>query len=412
MPFGTGTADGSPERDRIAMTHSLQGVRVIVTDAETRPALYAIRALGMAGCRITAVSSQQQKRRVLGFASRFVSERHVLRPAPYSEALLTALEPLAKRHDVLVPVSTLSLLVVAAHAADLETKLRFYIPPLYALQNATDKAVTLRVAQEAGVPVPQTYYGVEPDTIEEWARDTGVTLPLVVKFADDVRPEDWVFWSPADRYRIVRSIAELGHEYRRMHQIRSHPLVQEYVEGDGYGFFTIASPSSEPITSFCHRRLREYPISGGPSTLCESTYDARLVEVGTRLLKAMRWQGVAMVEFKYDRRQHVYKLMEINPRFWGSLPLAIQCGVNFPVYQVQMALGQTPQSNQSYPLGHKMRFFLQDLKAVTAQWRVGHKWEVMSGYVRELLDVSIQDGLFTRDDLKPTATYLLSLLVR
>ncbi len=380
----------------------LSGVRAIVTDAETRLGLYVIRALGRAGCRVTALT-RNQTGSVIGFSSRYAAEHHRLPSGQYGKVLPETVEWLASRHDLLMPISTFSIAVVANSAARLNTVLRFYIPSLEAFRTASDKRATTRVGRKAGVPVPETYNHLDPTMIGRWAEEMQGKYPLVVKYADDSRSGAW---DPADRYRIVRSAAELTDEYARMHQVGEYPLVQEYIEGDGYGFFTIIGPSGEPVATFCHRRLREYPITGGPSTLCESFHDETLVELGKRLLQAMDWRGVAMVEFKRDRKTGEYKLLEINPRFWGSLPLALHCRVNFPVYQAQLALGLTPQTESSYPIGRKMRFFFPDLLAVIEQFRTGNKRLVARSYLQELLDFSIKDGLFDLDDPRPLMTYL------
>ena len=85
------------------------------------------------------------------------------------------------------------------------------------------------------------------------------------------------------------------------------------------------------VALFSHRRLRERPPWGGVSVLSESIAlcpDAR--DYAHSLLDDLGWHGVAMVEFKRDARDGVPKLMEINGRFWGSLQLAIDAGVDFP----------------------------------------------------------------------------------
>jgi predicted ATP-grasp superfamily ATP-dependent carboligase len=146
--------------------------------------------------------------------------------------------------------------------------------------------------------------------------------------------------------------------------------------------------------------------------LCESFHDEVMEELGTRLLRALDWRGVAMVEFKRDRRTGEYKLLEVNPRFWGSLPLALHCGVVFPVYQAQLALGLTPDPPAGYPTGRKMRFFFSDLLAVRQQWRTGNRRAVAVRYLRELFDPSIKDGLFDVDDPRPVATYVRQRLKR
>lgn len=386
----------------------LSGVRAIVTNAETRIGLYVIRALGRAGCRVTALSSKQSGT-VIGFSSRYAAERHRLPNGPYGKRLPEMVESLAARHDVLVPISAIAIAIVAFASERLESLIPYYIPGFEALRTAQDKRATTRIGREVGVPVPATYDNLDPTTIGDWAASMAAKLPLVVKFADDRRSGGW---KPADRYRIVRTPDELIHEYGRMHELGEFPLVQEYIEGDGYGFFTLMGPSGHPVTTFCHRRLREYPVAGGPSTLCESVHDDTLVELGTRLLGAMDWRGVAMVEFKRDRKSGEYKLLEINPRFWGSLPLALHCGVNFPVYQVQLALGRSPMPPVEYAVGRKMRFFFPDFLAVRQQWASGDKRAISARYVKELLDISIKDGIFDIDDPGSFVAYVRQNLGR
>ena len=72
----------------------------------------------------------------------------------------------------------------------------------------------------------------------------------------------------------------------------------------------------------------------------------------------MGWFGVAMVEFKLDPRDGLPKLMEINPRFWGSLPLAIEAGVNFPLLLYRMACGETFKPVENYRIGRRCRWLL------------------------------------------------------
>jgi predicted ATP-grasp superfamily ATP-dependent carboligase len=383
-------------------TKELVGVRAIVTDAQSRLGLYVIRALGRAGCRVTAIANTGESP-VIGFSSRYASESLQLPPGPYEETLPAAVDMLAPRHDVLIPVSAFSITVMARAVQLSRPDIGLFIPTLDAFQMASDKRAVTRAAIEAGVPVPQTFEGPGEAGDEVWAARLAEHLPLVVKFSDEERSTNW---APADRYRIVRTERDLLREYRRMDDIASAPLVQEYVEGSGFGFFTLIGPAGEQVGSFCHRRLREYPITGGPSTLCESVFDPELIELGSRILRHLDWRGIAMVEFKQDRRTGAYRLLEINPRFWGSLPLSIQCGLNFPVYQAQIALGMEPTPPESYPVGRRMRFLFSDLLAARAELRRDRSFRAAARYLVELFNPSIRDGLIELDDPRPVLTYL------
>ena len=87
-----------------------------------------------------------------------------------------------------------------------------------------------------------------------------------------------------------------------------------------------------------------------------------------RLLKALNWTGVAMVEFKIDRRDNTAKLMELNGRFWGSLQLAIDAGVDFPYLLYQVMEGEYPEKVSAYRSGIKTRWLLGDLDHLLIIW--------------------------------------------
>jgi predicted ATP-grasp superfamily ATP-dependent carboligase len=139
------------------------------------------------------------------------------------------------------------------------------------------------------------------------------------------------------------------------------PLVQERVTGFGMGLFILADRGIV-LARFAHRRLREKPPSGGVSVLSESIQVPPELEApADRLMAALDWRGVCMIEFKVDARDGRPVLMELNPRFWGSLELAIASGVDFPWLLYQLALGEAPEAQSSYRLGVRSRWELGDL---------------------------------------------------
>ncbi|MCX7704073.1 MAG: ATP-grasp domain-containing protein, partial [Planctomycetota bacterium] len=93
------------------------------------------------------------------------------------------------------------------------------------------------------------------------------------------------------------------------------------------------------LASFTYRRVREFPISGGPSTCRISEHIADAEVLGGKILSAMKWDSLAMVEFRRDARTKSLHLMEINPRIWGSIALAITAGIDFPALALDAAMG-------------------------------------------------------------------------
>ena len=142
------------------------------------------------------------------------------------------------------------------------------------------------------------------------------------------------------------------------HKIYPLPLIQESIprKGEAFGVSALFNKDSKLRAVFVHKRLREYPVTGGPSTLRESVKNPKVQELGLKLLKALDWVGVAMVEFKVDPRDGEPKLMEINPRFWGSLQLAILSGVDFPYLIYRMAKEGDVKPILDYKIGVRCRW--------------------------------------------------------
>jgi hypothetical protein len=140
--------------------------------------------------------------------------------------------------------------------------------------------------------------------------------------------------------------------------------MQERIPGSGIGVFACYQ-NGKMVSLFGHRRIREKPPSGGVSVLRESVPVSPQARASTaKLLDHLKWHGVAMVEFKMDDRDGLPKLMEINGRFWGSLQLAIDAGVDFPGILLRIAQGETVEPVFSYKEGVKTRWLWGDVDSL------------------------------------------------
>jgi predicted ATP-grasp superfamily ATP-dependent carboligase len=373
-------------------------VRVLVTDGANRVALAVVRALGRAGAEVWVAEQERfGKGTPAAFISRYASRHEVLPPLEEEDRFIAALAEFAHGADVLLPVSTNVLLACARNPDRFSA--RVPIPPLAAIRRANDKSTVLAVARKAGVPIPVSYAPESDEELDEVI--ARIRLPAIVKLRDD----EGTFLEPGDRYRIARLPGDIRHAWMELHGIRPFPVIQERVAGDGYGVGVLAQ-EGRVLASFCHRRIREFPITGGPSSLCESVRDARLSGYAEAVIRELRWTGVAMVEFKRDDD---YRLLEVNPRFWGSLPLASACGVNFPDLLCRMAMGGDAAGPPDYPAGVKVRFLPMDLAAAWSALCNG-KPGYLYGFVRDLLDPGVKDGLLDAHDLKASLVYLSNRL--
>lgn len=372
-------------------------MKILVTDGNNRVSLAVVRSLGRAGHNVSVVEQERFCKGIpIAAASRYVKRWDVLPPLTDERSFIDSLAKVAESLDLLLPVSTNVLLAVARHRQLFEERGTIVpIPDIDTIRAANGKRSLMKIASSLAIPAPRTYTESSFDS---------ATFPLVVKLADD----EGLYLDPRSRYAIVRSREELEREYRRLDAIKGEPLVQEYIEGEGYGFSAVCD-RGKTLVFFCHRRIREYPAAGGPSSLCVCVRDPKLEEYSMRLLDHLRWHGAAMVEFKKERRSGEYKLMELNPRFAGSLPLAEHAGVNLPDILVRRAKGLTvPGEPPGYATGRKLRFLFMDALAVKSALGTKGKFPAyLWGFLRDLFDPEIKDGILSCNDPRPGWEYVL-----
>ena len=264
-------------------------------------------------------------RRSPGFRSRHVRGRlrypdPAVDPTGTAAAILGAV--VARRIDLVVPVTDDVIVALGPVRGELERVTRLALPPDDQLEIASDKDRTRRLAEMLGVPVPRSVVVAERGEADAAASDLG--WPVVVKplrsrtVADGAGIVAHAVRYAGDSAELRGLVARLG----------TPLLLQEYWPGEGIGVELLLR-DGKPLAVFQHRRLREVPPGGGASSFRESVApDPVLVAHATRLMSEMRWTGLAMVEFRVGARGPV--LLEVNGRIWGSLPLAVKAGVDFP----------------------------------------------------------------------------------
>ncbi len=370
-------------------------MKVIVTDASQRTALYVIRSLGRRGIDVTAVEKEVGRWANLGFSSKYVEKRVIL-PSVHDEPdlYLEGLLKICRGHDVLLPISMYSLKVVSRHIDEFRKILHVPVVNYEKLIKANNTEILINIANNAGIPTPSTYFIKDLNQVKEIAED--LNYPVFIKVKEELE------LAPANRNLMVSSAKELLEKYVELHRFQPFPLIQEYIKGEGQGYFAIFNSRSEPKIVFGHRRIREYPITGGPSAFCESHYNSKVMECGDRLLRALNWYGLAMVEFKVDERDQLPKLMEINPRVWGSMPLAIASGVDFPYLLFKLAIDGDVQELRSFKEGVKMRFLINDIRAALSYLAKGkNKIAYLRKFIKDLFDMNVKEGIISLSDPKP-----------
>ena len=269
----------------------------------------------------------------MGGTSRYCSKYYLCpdyRIAP--TAFLQRLEEICKLEspDVFYPLEDVVLSLCVQNPDYWYKYTNSVLPDANVLDICYDKWKTIQASQKCGIHTPSTYC---PNDIDE-----------VISLASSWKGEAVIKPRKSSGSRGIVYVDNAGgivSAYEKVSADFPRPLIQEKIvsSGMGLGVFVLLNKSFELVALFGHRRLREFPITGGPSTLRTGYRDDQLFDQTINLFKKIGFSGVAMAEYKLDEKTKQPVLLEINPRFWGSIQLAISSGVNFPVLYHRIALG-------------------------------------------------------------------------
>jgi predicted ATP-grasp superfamily ATP-dependent carboligase len=366
--------------------------KVLVTDAQMRNSLAIIRSLGKAGLHVTA---GETTRFATGAFSKYCKGRVVYPDAKNPDAFVDfMLEKVQEESfDMFIPVTDSTIIPVIKRKKEFSRYTTIPYPDYDLMIKAIDKTQTLKIAADNGVPCPKTYAVENAGQLKE-VKDE-LKYPVIIK--------------PRSSYgsrgvTMCRSSNDLVAKYTAVAEKYPVPVVQEYIPNGGeVGVYTLFNNDSEPRAVSVQRRIRSYPITGGPSTCRETIRYPELVDIAFRLLKALKWRGVAMVEFRIDPRDNTPKLMEVNPRFWGSLHLSILSGVDFPYLLYKLVKDGDVSPAMDYRAGVKCRWLLPG----DILWYLSSPGKIKN--LPQFLEIT-NDDIMSLDDPGPTLGFALAAM--
>ncbi len=376
----------------------------VVTDVRYRMSLALIRDLGGRGVRVVGCEKEGQDRPV-GACSRYCARFRALPDGGYLDALYELCRETAERErekPALLPVgaATLAALAEPGNARRFRAVCGLLIPEKAALDALNDKEAVAGLGRELGIPTPEEF------TI------SSAVFPCVVK----PRCGERFGLAAAQRYAVCRDRGALEAACERFRALTGEePVIQRYLTGGGMGCSVIAEKGAVR-RCLCHRRIREYPVSGGPSTCAQALREPRLEAYAARLMERTGFSGPCMVEFKLDGDGTPY-LLEVNPRVWGTYPLTRAAGADFSGEWFRLAYNEgnperaLPPAEAALKEGRKMTFTASDLAAAAGYWRAGQRKRAL-GAVGDLLNPAVADGVWEWRDPRPAVRYYQSLLRR
>jgi len=388
---------------------------VFVTDGDQRSALAVTRSLGRRGIDVVVGESRQGS---LASSSKYCKMEFIY-PSPIEDPRLfqkKIIEHLkGNSYDVIIPMTDVTCYLINEIRERLEDNIKIALPRAEVFEKASQKAELMRLASSLNVPIPKTYYIEKMEELE--GLENKLEFPVVLKpVCSRVHTaQGWINGT----VEYADSIEDLKRKYRDLHSKIPNPIIQERIDGPGHGVFLLYS-NRELKAFFGHRRIREKPPSGGVSVVRESRRpDEKTLYNSCKLLEALNWDGVAMVEFKIDKRDNTPKLMEINGRLWGSLQLAIDAGVDFPYLIYQAALGKNPKKVEKFEEGIKTRWLLGDLdhlliillrrrRLLCLPRDYPGKFKTLAQFLKSFFEARTYQEIWKRDDPGPAINEIRS----
>lgn len=327
-------------------TDQIKKGKILITDGGYKHTLGAVRFLAKEGYKIDAIGPS----RSLSAWSRYLSCISYEQDDFCEEGFEKFLNFLSKEeYDVILPIGAKSVKLVARHKNEVKKYCRVPIADYDKISLCLEKSQTYSLAQKLGVNVPKTWVFSSKEALKDSLQE--IVFPVIVKGNSEIIKDKPMY--ALNRRELLEILKVWGSNISLSND--AFPIIQQYIKGASCGFFALYK-DGVCKRIFMHKRIRQTPTSGGASCCALSIYERDLFENGKKLLDALNWHGVAMVEFKRQFNTGKLYLMEINPKFWGSLDLALTSGINFPALAVQMALGQNLEYSEDYCVGLKFHW--------------------------------------------------------
>ncbi len=243
---------------------------------------------------------------------------------------------------------------------------RLALPDHTDLLRAFDKQETTGLAASLGIRVPQTSTVTSPDQARDLAHSIDYPVVLKPRASEEFSIASKI--RAGGRPRYASNPVQFEAAYNDVRARSSAVLAQEYVAGEGTGYFALLH-HGDLRAEFAHHRIRDvHPTGSGSALRISIEPDPEIRQCSLRILSALRWHGVAMVEYRKQAGSPPV-FMEVNGRFWHSLALACYAGADFPALLASMVEHGDIEPTVGYRLGIRCRWLLGDARHLVEVWK-------------------------------------------
>lgn len=366
-----------------------------------RSCLTIIRSLGRQGLEVHLGWCSDD----VALSSKYVARAHDIPSySPIDDSWKKELISIVQKEnfDLIVPVNEQASTPLETHRADFEQFDSIYLLNKQAYDIVFDKFKTNELAESLGIRIPEgkrVSDKSEKENILAEFKFPIVLKPKVSFSLENLRIKNYVYkaYNSKELNSCLKLLLKSG-----------DVLIQENFIGTGVGIEFLAGHGNL-LHAFQHERVHEPLMGGGSSYRKSASLDPELLTATEKLLKALDYTGVGMAEFKVNFKTKDWIFLEINGRFWGSLPLAVSAGADFPYFLYQLMVEKKQQFPQTYRAGLYCRNIIRDFEWIIKNFGSNKSdpsrntlpnWQV----VREVINILAfreKNDTWVVDDIKP-----------
>lgn len=322
--------------------------RVLITNGQLRKSLSAVRSLGQK--KIETLCGEETRMNITGFSK--YCTKSLLYPSPQQrpDDFMEWLDRAITRYGItmIFPMDDAAMNLVIQHKDSLSKRVQFTVPEAGLYQLTADKWESVQLATSFDLNCPVTFLPQGTKDLTEYIGKIG--YPAIVKARNG---------SGSRGIRVVHNDNELFTAYSEVNTAYPNPMIQQKIPtGPRYDICLLFDQQSRLISSFAQKEVRHFPVEMGPSTVQQSIHLPELTNQCAKMFESIGWTGIAEVEFMLDEASGTYYFMEINPRFWNSLELAVHCNIDFPYDLYRVTKGLQTELHDTYEEGRYCRWLL------------------------------------------------------
>jgi protein-tyrosine-phosphatase/predicted ATP-grasp superfamily ATP-dependent carboligase len=339
------------------MTNKLHNKTALIFGEDTRSFLTVIRSLYKAGMEVDVVCFSNTS---VALQSKYINKVYGLNHQSMTvDNWCYAVERIlcSKHYDIVIPCDERALFPLMDIKDKLNLETAFAVPERNIVGPLFNKVDTRITAELCEVTVAKgEHLNLKNFTFTQLTEKFG--LPLVLKPTQSYAEEEL---NKRQSVKIAHNIDDLNSFMQQ--NTDQLCLVEAYFTGFGVGV-SILAKKGQIKAAFAHARVTEPETGGGSSYRKAIPIEPSMLYACQKFCMQLKYTGVAMFEFKFNPKTKDWILIEINARFWGSLPLAVFAGVDFPAMLAHVLLNNHVADKLTYNQSAYARSFTSDIYAI------------------------------------------------